>query len=86
MSNVRTKVVRIGNSRGIRIPKVILEQCHIDDEVELETKGNCLIIKSSHYVREGWEKTFQKMHENHEDVLLIDDGIPTEWDEEEWKW
>lgn len=86
MSTVKTKVVRIGNSQGIRIPKVILEQCHINDEVELETKDDCLIIKSSHITRKGWEEAFQKMHEYHDDEILIDDGIINEWDEDEWKW
>jgi len=86
MSSIKTKIVRIGNSRGIRIPKVILDQYHISDEVELETKEDCLIIKSSHMAREGWEKAFRKMHENKDDVLLIDDGITNEFDEEEWEW
>ncbi|HDZ02974.1 MAG TPA: AbrB/MazE/SpoVT family DNA-binding domain-containing protein [Nitrospirae bacterium] len=86
MSSVKTKVVRIGNSRGIRIPKVILDQYHINDEVELETKEDCVIIKSSHIAREGWEKAFQKMHENQEDILMIDDSIKNEWDVEEWEW
>jgi antitoxin MazE len=86
MSSVKTKVIRIGNSRGIRIPKVILDQYHINDEVELETKEDCVIIKSSHIARDGWEKAFKKMHENRDDVLLMDDAITNEFDEEEWEW
>jgi antitoxin MazE len=86
MSTVKIKVVRIGNSRGIRIPKVILDQCHINDEVELETKEDCLVIKSPHTAREGWGSAFQKMHENQEDVLIMDDSITNEFDEEEWEW
>ena len=86
MSSVKTKVVRIGNSRGIRIPKVILDQCHINDEVELEAKEDCLIIKSPHTAREGWDLAFQKMHENRDDVLIISDAISNEFDEDEWEW
>ena len=86
MSSVKIKVVRIGNSRGIRIPKVILDQYHINDEVELETKEDCVIIKSSHTARDGWEMAFKKMYENQDDVLLMDDGITNEFDEEEWEW
>jgi len=82
MSAVKTKVVRIGNSRGIRIPKVILDQCHINDEVELEAKEDCLIIKSPHTAREGWNLAFQKMHENRDDVLIISDTITNEFDED----
>lgn len=86
MSSVKTKVVRIGNSRGIRIPKVILDQCHINDEVELEAKEDCLIIKSPHTAREGWDLAFQKMHENRDDVLIISDAISNEFDEDDWEW
>ncbi len=86
MFTVKTKVVRIGNSRGIRIPKVILDQCHISDEVELETKEDCLVIKSPHSTRDGWDLAFQKMHENKEDELMIDDSMTNDFDEEEWEW
>ncbi len=86
MSSIKAKVVRIGNSRGIRIPKVILDQYHINDKVELETKEDCVIIKSSHIAREGWEKEFLKMHESQDDVLMIDDSMINDFDEEDWEW
>jgi antitoxin MazE len=86
MSSVKTKVIRIGNSRGIRIPKIILDQYQINDEVELETKEDCVIIKSPHTARDGWENAFKKMHENQDDVLLMNDEIKNEFDEEEWEW
>jgi antitoxin MazE len=86
MPTVKIKVVRIGNSRGIRIPKVILDQCHINDEVELETKEDCLVIKSSHTARDGWGTAFQKMHENQDDILMMDDSVTNEFDGEEWEW
>ena len=86
MSTVKTKVVRIGNSRGIRIPKVILDQCRINDEVELETKENCLVIKSSHTARDGWSIAFQKMHGNQDDTLVTDDSVANEFEKEEWEW
>jgi antitoxin MazE len=80
MSTLKTKVVRIGNSRGIRIPKVI------NDEVELETKEDCLVIKSPHTAREGWDLAFQKMNESKDDVLVVSDNITNEFDEDEWEW
>ncbi|MBL7050099.1 MAG: AbrB/MazE/SpoVT family DNA-binding domain-containing protein [Nitrospira sp.] len=83
---MKTKIVRIGNSQGIRIPKVVLDQCHIYDDVEMETKEDCIIIKSSHAARDGWAAAFQKMHENMDDTLLIDDGLETVWDGDEWEW
>ncbi len=84
MPTVKIKVVRIGNSRGIRIPKVILDQCRINDEVELETKEDCLVIKSPHTARGGWGIAFQKMHGNQDDTLVMDDSVTNEFDEEEW--
>ena len=86
MSSVRAKVVRIGNSRGIRIPKVMLDQYNINDEVELEAKEDCLIIKSPHAAREGWEDAFSKMRLKQDDDLVIDDSIANEFDEDEWEW
>jgi antitoxin MazE len=86
MSTVKTKIVRIGNSRGIRIPKVILDQCHINDEVELETKEDCLVIKSPHTARKGWDLAFKKMHESKDDVLVVSDNIANEFDKDEWEW
>ena len=86
MSTVKTKVIRIGNSRGIRIPKVILDQCHINDEVELETREDGLVIKSVHSTRDGWDLAFRKMHQNKEDALMIDDNMTNDFDEEEWEW
>mgnify|MGYP006286234199 FL=1 len=86
MSTVKAKVVRIGNSKGIRIPKTILEQCHINDEVELETRDDCLIIKSPHSVRENWETRFKEMRKNEDDVMFVKEDVSKEWDEEEWEW
>ena len=86
MSTVKTKVIRIGNSRGIRIPKVILDQCHINDEVEIEINEDCLVIKSLRTAREGWDSAFQKMHESKDDVLVMSDIIPNDFDQDEWEW
>ena len=86
MPTVKAKVVRIGNSKGIRIPKTILEQCNIYDEVELEVEDDCLIVKPPNSVRKGWEKAFKKMRHNKDDVLLVKEDVSNEWDEKEWEW
>ena len=86
MSTVKAKIVKIGNSKGIRIPKTILEQCNIKDEVELEAKGDSLVIRSPHSTRKGWELAFKKMRENKDDLMVIKEELPTEWDEQEWEW
>lgn len=82
---VRAKVVKIGNSRGIRIPRTLLEQAGLTDEVEMIVEGNQLIIHSVHAPRQGWEDRFMAMAEQGDD-WLPDETIPTRWDEEEWTW
>ncbi|MBN2543301.1 AbrB/MazE/SpoVT family DNA-binding domain-containing protein [bacterium] len=86
MSKVKAKIVRIGNSKGIRIPKTILEQCDFGEEVELEVDNNNLIIKPRQTARIGWEIAFKKMHKTGDDTLLIKEEIPAEWDKKEWEW
>jgi antitoxin MazE len=82
---VRSKVVKIGNSRGIRIPRSLLEQAGLTEEVELSVQGDKLIIQSAHMPRQGWEAQFLEMAEAVDDRLL-DETIPTRWEEEEWEW
>lgn len=84
---VKSRIVKIGNSRGIRIPKVLLEQTGLGEEVELEVDGNRLVIHPAVEARGGWDEAFAAMAEAHDDVLI--DGAsptPTSWDREEWEW
>jgi len=82
------RIVKIGNSRGIRIPKSLLEQSGLHDEVELEVRKNQLVIKPKRNIREGWESAFRMMAENGDDLLLDKSSVSTQskWDEEEWEW
>ena len=82
---VRSKVVKIGKSRGIRIPRTLLEQAGLVNEVEMSVEGDKLIICSSHHPRQGWEEHFKIMAERGDDHLLIQE-TPTQWDEDEWTW
>jgi antitoxin MazE len=82
---VRSKVIKIGNSRGIRIPRAMLEQAGLTDEVEMKIEGNKLIIAAARHPRHGWEAHFADMAEQGDDRLL-DETPPTQWDEEEWTW
>jgi len=84
---MKINIVRIGNSRGIRIPKSLLKQCHLDDEVELEPKGNCLIIKSLAKPRTGWDDAFRKIAPRGDDAMLDkEDLLENSWDRDEWVW
>jgi antitoxin MazE len=82
---VKTRIIRIGNSRGIRIPKLLLAQTDLGEEVELEIQQDHIVIRASRPPRQGWEEQFKKMAEYGDDQLL-DDVITTTWDEEEWEW
>lgn len=77
-------VIRIGNSKGIRLSKTILERYNIKDTVELIMEKGYIIIKPKTEPRKGWEKAFKKMHEKGDDQLLMDDVFLDE-DLEEWK-
>ena len=78
------KVIKVGNSKGIRIPSVLLKKCNIDDQVELEIEGNTIVIKPVKKTRSGWDESMKKMHQNADDALLIDNNIDAEM--ADWKW
>jgi antitoxin MazE len=82
------KLIAIGNSRGVRIPKTLIQQAGLTDEVELEVRGDRLTIRSSRQPRSGWETAFQTMRKRAHDKLL--DGrsasSSTAWEETEWRW
>ena len=66
-------IIQIGNSKGIRLAKTILERYDITDKVELIFKEGFLILRPVKKVRDGWDKAFKKMAERGDDELLIDD-------------
>ena len=82
---IRTRIIKIGNSQGIRIPKLLLEQSGLQSEVEINLEGDHLTIRMVSHPRAGWAEAFARMAENGDDVLL-DDYVSTEWDENEWEW
>ncbi len=84
---VKTRIVKIGNSQGIRIPKLLLDQTDLGEEVELELRGDQIVIRPAYRARHNWEDQFKAMAEQGDDKLLDGDlVIPTAWDEEEWEW
>jgi len=83
--SIRSKVINIGNSRGVRIPKTILEQAGLTDEVEMRVEGNKLVINARRLVRADWKAKFSLMAAKGDDQLL-DGSIPTQWDQDEWTW
>lgn len=76
-------VINIGNSKGIRLSKTILQKYNIQDKIELILEKDFIVLKPKTEPRKGWEKAFKKMHENNDDLLLIDDVFEDE-NFEEW--
>ena len=77
-------VINIGNSKGIRLSKTILERYNISDKIELILEKDYIILKPKSEPRKGWEKAFKKMHENGDDQLLMADVFEDE-NFEEWQ-
>ena len=82
---MKAKIIRIGNSQGIRIPKPLLEQTGLNEDVEIEVRAEELVIRPGKSARAGWAAAFQSMAEEGDDELL--EEIPeSEWDRQEWEW
>lgn len=84
---MRTRIVRIGNSQGIRIPKTLLEQTDLQGEVEISVRGGSLVVSPVAPARDGWEAAFRKMAASGDDRLL-DGDIPAadSFDAKDWEW
>jgi len=81
----KTRIVKIGNSRGIRVPKVILDQAQLPDEVELHAEPGRLVIQGTRRPRTGCAKAARAMRSQAHDVL-IEAPTATRFDREEWEW
>jgi antitoxin MazE len=81
-------IIKIGNSKGIRLPLAVLKQCGIDSKVELEIKENCIVIKPVSTPRQGWAEAFEVMHKNGDDSMLMPEELDNEllegWDESQY--
>lgn len=77
-------IISIGNSKGIRLSKTVIEKYNIGESVELIMEEDQIVLKPKAKPRKGWEKSFKKMHKNGEDKLLIDDVFADETFNE-WK-
>ncbi len=84
---MKIPIIRIGNSQGIRLPKAVLEQCGIDESVEMTVVGDTITISPKPSVRKGWSEAFSKMRNSSDDQILDNaDAIVNDWDDNEWQW
>ncbi len=84
---MKTHIVRIGNSRGVRIPKPLLEQAGLEGDVEIRAEQDALVIRPARKPRAGWAAAFRKMARAGDDVLLDPVAVSlSTFDEEDWRW
>jgi antitoxin MazE len=82
---MKAHLVRIGNSRGIRLPKPLIEEAGLSDEVELRVRAGTIVIASSSQPRAGWAAAAALGHIRGDDAPLIT-GQTSRFDNEEWEW
>lgn len=82
---MKTRLIRIGNSRGVRIPKPLLEQAGLEDEVQLRVVEDGIVIEAARAPRAGWADAAKLVRKRGEDGLL-EPPTPTHFDETEWNW
>lgn len=82
---MKAHIVRIGNSKGIRLPKVLLQEAQLEDEVEIQAEPGRILICNTAQPRTGWTEAAQRMRACEEDRLL-DPPTATQFDKKDWKW
>ena len=82
---MKTNIITIGNSKGVRIPKILLEQSKLGGEVELEVRGESIVILPAKKPRENWDEAFKQAKGNRDEELIGGD-MQNDFDREEWEW
>ncbi len=85
---MKIKLIKIGNSQGVRIPKPIIEESGLKGEIELLLRDNEVVLRSVQEPRVRWDTSFKEMADNNDDELLDkkDTERSNDWDETEWEW
>lgn len=81
---MRSKIVRIGNSQGVRLPKLMIEQAGLCEDVELRVEAGQIVIAAPRVARAGWAAAAQRARALGDDAL--ESSGPTRFDEAEWEW
>lgn len=84
---MKTRIVAIGNSQGVRIPKILLEEAGLPEHVELRVEGGRIVIEPADQPRAGWAQAAQRLAEEEEaDLTPAGEWPPTDFDNTEWEW
>lgn len=81
---MKTRLVRIGNSRGVRIPKPLIREADLGEDVEIEVRDGSIIVSRSAHSREGWAEAAEMLARERDG--LLDPPTPTRFDDKEWEW
>jgi len=82
---MKARLVKIGNSRGLRLPKPIIEEAGLADEVEIHVRDGAVVIRATALPRAGWAEAARHLRRRGGGTLL-DQPAPTRFDREEWEW
>jgi antitoxin MazE len=82
---MKSRIVRIGNSRGVRLPKPLLAEARLSEDVEIVVRDGAIVISSAARPRAGWSKAAKRARA-HDDDTLLDAPTSTRFDDQEWKW
>ncbi len=83
---MKVKLISIGNSKGVRIPRAIIKACGFGEQVEMRVSEGAVVLTPARNLREGWNRAFEKMAAAGDDALLVPESFAHEWDEAEWEW
>lgn len=82
---MKTQIIQIGNSQGVRIPKILLEESKINGDVELELHEEGILIRNTQKPRKNWDAIFKKLSENDDDDSTVFDAS-SDFEKKEWQW
>lgn len=83
--HMKSRIIRVGNSRGVRLPKPLLAEAGLSEEIDIRAEAGRIIIESAKRPRSGWAEAAREMAARGDDELL-DEPTSTDFDLEEWRW
>ena len=83
---MKTRIIKIGNSKGVRLPKPVLEESGIGDEIEVSVVEETIVIQSARTARKEWGRKFSEMASEGDDELIFPMLMDSDFDLEEWEW
>lgn len=84
---MKSRIVKIGNSRGVRIPKPLIQEAGLGEEVDILVEGNRLVIAPAGSARADWAVSFREMARRGDDALIDGDVlVSSKWEKDEWQW